>query len=125
MLAHRRVEAASCHTDTRFLGPGIGAAVGITSQLAAPTATLRGGEPPLSMARNLTVRADHPHTHPSYCCGNPCNPYKCHAEGTRRTATSFHCAADLRRGSGWLLESAACHGATLHFTSFRYGLRYG
>lgn len=43
----------------------------------------------------------------------------------RRTDTTCHCAADLRRGSGWLLESAACHGATLHFTSFRYGLRYG
>ena len=69
MLAHRRVETASCHTDTRFLGPGIGAAVGITSQLAVPAATLRGGEPPLSTARNLAVRADHPHTHPSYCCG--------------------------------------------------------
>ena len=29
MLAHRRDQAASCHTDTRSLGPGIGAAVGI------------------------------------------------------------------------------------------------
>lgn len=83
MLAHRRVEAASCHTDTRSLGPGIGAAVGITSQLAVPTATLRGCEPPISTARNLAVRADRPHSHPSYCCGKPCNPSKCHDEGTQ------------------------------------------
>ena len=41
MLTHRREQAASCHTDTRSLGPGIGAAVGITSQLAVPAAALR------------------------------------------------------------------------------------
>ena len=36
MLAHRRVEAASCHTDTRSLGPGIGAAVGIDRSSPSP-----------------------------------------------------------------------------------------
>jgi hypothetical protein len=78
MLAHRRVEAASCHTDTRSLGPGIGAAVGITSQLAVPTATLRGCEPPISTARNLAVRADRPHTHPSVMTASPIASLKTH-----------------------------------------------
>lgn len=50
---------------------GIGAAVGITSQLAVPAATLRGGEPPLSTARNLAVRADRPHSHPFAMTASP------------------------------------------------------
>ena len=56
MLAHRRVQAASCHTDTRSLGPGIGAAVGITSQLAVPAAPLRGAS--CHSARHATCRCE-------------------------------------------------------------------
>lgn len=86
MLAHRREQSASCHTDTRSLGPGIGAAVGITSQLAVPAATLRGGEPPLSTARNLTVRADHPHSHPSAMMASPIASLKTHTAFLHRHA---------------------------------------
>lgn len=84
-----------------------------------PCATLRGCEPPLSTARNPPLRFGcEPKAHiptPLRLTASPIASLKgCHAEGTRRTATTCHYAADLRRGSGWLLESAACHGATLH-----------
>lgn len=124
MLAHRRVEAASCHTDTRSLGPGIGAAVGITSQLAVPAAALRSAS--CQSARHATCRCE-PIAHiptPHIAAASLAIPLSAMTKA-RRTANTCHCAAGLRRGSGWLLESAACHGATLHFSSFRYGLRYG
>ena len=57
---------------------GIGAAVGITSQLAVPAAALRSGELPISTARNLTVRADRPHTHPSAMTALPIASLKTH-----------------------------------------------
>lgn len=74
-----------------------------------PCATLRGCEPPLSTARNPPLRFGcEPKAHiptPLRLTASPIASLKgCHAEGTRRTATTCHYAADLRRGSGWLLE---------------------
>lgn len=103
---------------------GIGAAVGITSQFDVPAAPLRGAS--RQSARHTTWRCE-PIAHiptPHIAAASLAIPLSAMTKA-RRTANTCHCAAGLRRGSGWLLESAACHGATLHCTSFRYGLRYG
>lgn len=75
MLAHHQEQAAYCHTDTRSLGPGIGAAVGI-DRSSQPTSSARATT---STARNLAVRADHPHTHPSAMTASPIASLKRHA----------------------------------------------
>lgn len=43
-----------------------------------PAATLRWFEPSISTARNLPVRADHPHTHPSAMTASPIASLKTH-----------------------------------------------